>query len=654
MRTTPHLTTPGWPRASIAALLLVLGTACQDRPTTAAPPHALPAVAADQAPGNTAAPVSVSVTTGPAAAYTYFAAPNDITVRITGGSATASLTPGVTQAVRLSWSALVQTGPYGLHPNPGEYHCASGFDETHVFDYAITVNGVTGTMSQPIRLRWICNDQAMVDVAAAGPVTFDLGNGQVLEVRQAPTAWQFLACTTQSCQGGGGSSITLQMLIVTPQNAAPIANAGPDQSIALSAESVEATLDGSASSDADGNALTYSWTGDFDGGSATGVRPTVRFASPGAHDVTLTVSDGTASATDHVIITVGDASPPVISYQLSPATPDGAGGWYTGNVTLTWSVTDAQSGASITRTGCADQSIAADQPKTAYACAAASGGGSAGPVTVTIGRDALAPAITGSLAPATPDGQGGWYLTAPTASWTCADATSGVASCSAATLLGESAVPQQLTGTARDAAGHLATSTLGGILVDLADPVVSCGAAPAFVVGAPGSVSAAVRDLASGPVAALVSAVANTAAPGTHSVPLTGRDRAGRSTTVACPYSVHYQFDGFFSPVSNDRPNTLKAGQVVPIKWRVTSAGGAPVLDLAAASVSVVDAGCAMGSTADRPQEDTAGNSGLQNLGDGYYQMNWQTPRAYARSCKTVRLALGDGVPHTFQAEFTR
>ena len=34
---------------------------------------------------------------------------------------------------------------------------------------------------------------------------------------------------------------------------------------------------------------------------------------------------------------------------------------------------------------------------------------------------------------------------------------------------------------------------------------------------------------------------------------------------------------------------------------------------------------------------------GLQNLGDGYYQFDWKTPKSYAKSCKTLRLDLAEG-----------
>jgi hypothetical protein len=44
----------------------------------------------------------------------------------------------------------------------------------------------------------------------------------------------------------------------------------------------------------------------------------------------------------------------------------------------------------------------------------------------------------------------------------------------------------------------------------------------------------------------------------------------------------------------------------------------------------------------------------LQNLGDGFYQYNWKTPKSYKNSCKLLTLDIGDGVPHTAQFFFTR
>jgi hypothetical protein len=65
---------------------------------------------------------------------------------------------------------------------------------------------------------------------------------------------------------------------------------------------------------------------------------------------------------------------------------------------------------------------------------------------------------------------------------------------------------------------------------------------------------------------------------------------------------------------------------------------------------------CPLGTTTDQIDEYTAGNSGFQNLGNGYYQFNWKTPKTYAKSCKTLKLDLGEGagMERTAAFQFTK
>ena len=133
-------------------------------------------------------------------------------------------------------------------------------------------------------------------------------------------------------------------------------------------------------------------------------------------------------------------------------------------------------------------------------------------------------------------------------------------------------------------------------------------------------------------------------------------DKDGGSSEYTGSVSVSYLFDGFEPPVSNNGVlNTAKAGQAIPLKWRLTDASGAPVTTLAAVSVKVQNVSCSLGSSADQVEEYASGTSGLQNLGDGYYQYNWKTPKAYANSCKMLQLDLGDGSdPRTALFQFTK
>jgi hypothetical protein len=116
-----------------------------------------------------------------------------------------------------------------------------------------------------------------------------------------------------------------------------------------------------------------------------------------------------------------------------------------------------------------------------------------------------------------------------------------------------------------------------------------------------------------------------------------------------------YQFVGFSPPVDNPPTmNVAKAGQAIPLKWRLLNASGEPVTNLASSSVkvTVTSLACSAGTTLDLIEEYAAGGSGLQNLGNGYYQWNWKTPTIYAYSCKTMKLDLGEGAGHEHIALF--
>ncbi len=102
-------------------------------------------------------------------------------------------------------------------------------------------------------------------------------------------------------------------LIVTTFNPVPVANAGPDQTVNVGAT---VTLDGRASTDANNDALVYSWsfTSVPSGSTATlsqsgTSRPTFTATHAGDYVVQLIVSDGTTnSPPDTVMITVTPAA----------------------------------------------------------------------------------------------------------------------------------------------------------------------------------------------------------------------------------------------------------------------------------------------------------------------------------------------------------
>jgi hypothetical protein len=113
---------------------------------------------------------------------------------------------------------------------------------------------------------------------------------------------------------GRGNTTRLVGLTVNRPNTPPVANAGPDQNAPAGPGcTAPVVLDGSGSSDAEGDPLAYRWT--WSGGSATGVSPTIQLPL-GTTAITLVVNDGQVdSIPDTVAITVEDLTPPAL--QLS-------------------------------------------------------------------------------------------------------------------------------------------------------------------------------------------------------------------------------------------------------------------------------------------------------------------------------------------------
>jgi hypothetical protein len=136
----------------------------------------------------------------------------------------------------------------------------------------------------------------------------------------------------------------------------------------------------------------------------------------------------------------------------------------------------------------------------------------------------------------------------------------------------------------------------------------------------------------------------DTSTTGAHQIAVTCSDNDGNVRTVTRTYFVQYLgFTGFFSPVDNlDTVNQAKAGQTVPLIWRVIDDNGIPLAASNFASVTVKTFnGCA--GNLDPIEVYAAGSSGVQYLGDGTWQFNWKTQKAWAGSCREVILNLKDG-----------
>ncbi len=157
------------------------------------------------------------------------------------------------------------------------------------------------------------NTLAKVLTVPVGTTSASLTNGQIQTLLASghQMLWAVEGSNSQSPATGPYLGENFAVTVNTP----PVADAGPDQpNVECASHTTTAVqLDGTGSSDPDGDPLTYTWTASgivFDNNhSAT---PTGQFPE-GTTTVTLTVSDGLEEDTDTVDITVVDTTPPSVT-----------------------------------------------------------------------------------------------------------------------------------------------------------------------------------------------------------------------------------------------------------------------------------------------------------------------------------------------------
>lgn len=152
--------------------------------------------------------------------------------------------------------------------------------------------------------------------------------------------------------------------------------------------------------------------------------------------------------------------------------------------------------------------------------------------------------------------------------------------------------------------------------------------------------------------ASTLSGSVDTSSVGTKPVTFVAVNNKGLQATKTYSYNIYYTFSGFFPPIENHRPNSAKAGQTIPIKWRLTDGNGTPIEDPTSfvSISSYATPGSCGGRTNGRASagregaiETSTALSGLHYLGNGYWQFNWKTLKSYAGQCRTMSLNLNDG-----------
>lgn len=181
-----------------------------------------------------------------------------------------------------------------------------------------------------------------------------LGAGTTVEVAGLSAGTHVITLTaTDSAGVSRAAAVEVDVQAPLTVNHQPVADAGADH--AVSADSA-VQLDGSGSSDADGDPMTYHWAvvsapagagWAFD--DPTSVAPTLFTTLPGTYEVELVVHDGMVGSRPDRVTRLVDATPPAVTIHAPAAPPDTVVTPSEASVDVVWSATEA--GAYSVRVG---------------------------------------------------------------------------------------------------------------------------------------------------------------------------------------------------------------------------------------------------------------------------------------------------------------
>lgn len=354
-----------------------------------------------------------------------------------------------------------------------------------------------------------------------------------------------------------------------------------------------------------------------------------------ATDVAGHVTSVTASDIDV------DVTAPKVSAVLTPAAPDGTGGWYVTAVGVDFQCSDALSGIDA----CPDdttigEGAAGGASGTAVDVAGNSATASVSEIKVDTSDPTIGYTVTSAAAKVN-----GWYPKPVTVHFVCGDVVSGVASCSDDTVLGDGR-DQSVTGNVTDAAGRSATRTVEDIDVDTTAPTVGFaqGFGSSFVYGSvPAKPECVATDTLSGVEECVVEGYG--AGVGTHTLTAKAKDAAGNTATTTLEYTVlPWNLKGFFSPVDMGGVwNTVKNGSTVPLKFEAFSGATELTATSAIKGFSATAVTCPGSNVTTDPVEfTTTGGTALRyDATAGQYVQNWATPKK-AGACIKVTMTTQD------------
>ncbi len=363
----------------------------------------------------------------------------------------------------------------------------------------------------------------------------------------------------------------------------------------------------------------------------------------------------TFQGSDTFEVTGCDTTPPLITYTISGTL--GNDGWYTSDVTLSWTVTDPES--SFTTEDCDEVTITSDTPGTTFTCTATSAGGTS-TASVTIKRDATAPTITLDSRSPAPNSYG-WNNSDVTVTWTCSDALSGAVADTVSQTVSSEGKNQSVTGTCTDNAGNSASDTQTGINIDKTSPTLNPSVSPdPVILNGSATASPNASDSLSGIDTASCDPVDTSSVGKEKSVNCYASDKAGNSATASAKYWVIYAPAGtlclgapghqVLQPINTDGSSIFKQKSTVPVKFRVCDANGVSIGTpgvVASFKLITIAEGSGEEITED-PVSTTPDTAFRWSATDQQWIFNLSTKNLNANKTYTYRITLNDGTEIEF------
>ena len=164
-----------------------------------------------------------------------------------------------------------------------------------------------------------------------------------------------------------------------------------------------------------------------------------------------------------------DGSQPVITPTVSGT--QGANGWYTSDVSVSWSVSDPQSGI-LSSSGCTTTNLTTETPGTTLTCTATNGANLSRSVSVTLKLDKTAPVTTLTVTAGNP-GSNNWYRSNVTVHTGGSESLSGPITCTADQFQNAETNGTNFNGSCTNAAGLTGSASTLTIKVDKTNPGIT-------------------------------------------------------------------------------------------------------------------------------------------------------------------------------------